>query len=142
MDPAEVEALERATVAAVAPPEVAEIDGWLVPFDDGTIGRAKSAVPLRHDLTDAALPAIFDAYAVRGLAPGFRIADAGALAPVRAALAARGLAEVQPTLVKTAPAAALGGFAGEGAGILDAPDANWGQVFLGAGFDPLDGAHR
>ena len=46
---ADIEALERATVEAVAPPEVAEIGPWLVPLDDGTIGRAKSAVPLVHD---------------------------------------------------------------------------------------------
>ena len=43
----DVEAMERATVEAVAPPEVLEIGGWLVPLDATTVGRAKSAVPHR-----------------------------------------------------------------------------------------------
>ena len=30
-----VEAIERATVAAVSPLAVEELDGWLLPFDDG-----------------------------------------------------------------------------------------------------------
>jgi len=41
-----VESIERATLAAVAPAEVAEFDGWLVALDPGTIRRAASAVPL------------------------------------------------------------------------------------------------
>ncbi|HVI30819.1 GNAT family N-acetyltransferase [Phenylobacterium sp.] len=137
-----VESLERATVAAVAPPEVLEIDGWLVAFDNGTIGRAKSAVPLRHEISAGAVPAILDAYAARGLPAAFRIPDTESLAPVRAALAAAGLAAGQPTLVKTGDAARLAAFADGGAEILEAPDAAWGEVFLGPGFDPVDGAHR
>ena len=43
MDPADIEAIERATVAAVAPPEVLAFDGWLAALDDGSISRAKSA---------------------------------------------------------------------------------------------------
>ena len=46
---AEVEAIERATAEAVAPEVVHELDGWVVPLDAGTIGRAKAAFPLRHD---------------------------------------------------------------------------------------------
>ncbi|WP_334161254.1 GNAT family N-acetyltransferase [Phenylobacterium sp.] len=142
MDAAEVEALERATVAAVAPPEVAEIDGWLVPFDNGTIGRARSAAPLRHDLGPAALDAIEAAYHARGLAPAFRIADAPGLEAVRAELARRGYAPKQPTLVKTGDVARLAAFADPPAEVLGAPDEAWAAVFLGEGFDPADGAHR
>ena len=53
MDPADIAVLERDTVAAVAPPEILEIGGWLAPLDNGTIGRAKSAVPLSHDHASA-----------------------------------------------------------------------------------------
>jgi hypothetical protein len=41
--PGDVEAIERATVAAVSPEAVEELDGWLLAFDTGTVGRAKSA---------------------------------------------------------------------------------------------------
>ncbi|WP_374468303.1 GNAT family N-acetyltransferase [Phenylobacterium sp.] len=137
-----VESLERATVAAVAPPEVMEMPGWLLAFDDGTIGRARSAVPLRHDVSAAPVPAILEAYAARGLPPVFRIPDTDALAPLRAVLAAEGLAPGKPTLVKIGDVARLAAFSGAAAEILDSPDAGWGEVFLGPGFDPVDGAHR
>lgn len=140
--PAEVEALERATVEAVAPPEVLEIDGWLVPFDDGTIGRAKSAAPLSHSPSFAALDRIVAAYRERGLPPAFRIADTEALEPARQALAGHGLAPGQPTLVKIGEVGALAASAPGGAELLAAPDDGWRAVFVGEGFDPADGAHR
>ena len=142
MDACAIASLERATVEAVAPPEVIEIGGWLVPFDSGTIGRAKCAAPLRHDLSGDAIPAILEAYAARGLPAGFRIADTDALEPVRAALGALGFAPGKPTLVKTGDVTRLAAFATEAAEVLERPDAAWGEVFLGPGFDPLDGAHR
>ncbi|RYF32390.1 MAG: GNAT family N-acetyltransferase, partial [Comamonadaceae bacterium] len=37
----DVEGIERNTIAAVAPEAVAEWNGWLLPFDHGSIGRAK-----------------------------------------------------------------------------------------------------
>lgn len=142
MDAAEVEALERSIVAAVAPPEVAELAGWLAPFDNGTIGRAKSAVPLRHDLGPAALDALEAAYRGRGLVPEFRIAEAPGLEAVRAELARRGYAPKQPTIMKTGDVARLAAFSDPPAEVLSAPDDAWAAVFLGQGFDPADGAHR
>ena len=142
MQPGEIEALERDLVAAVAPPETLEIDGWLVPLDNGTIGRAKSAAPLRHDLGPEALDGIEAAFAGRGLAPGFRIAETPGLATVRDALAARGYTPRQPTVFKAGAVADLAAFSGASARILDQPDDAWAAVFLGEGFDPADGAHR
>lgn len=142
MGPAEIESLERATVAAVAPPEVLEIDGWLAPFDDGTIGRAKSAAPLSHTPDAAAVPKILAAYEARGLPPAFRIPDSPVLETIRNHLAEKGFRPGQPTLVKVGDAARMAGFAPAGAELLDRPDAAWGEVFLGEGFDPVDGAHR
>jgi GNAT superfamily N-acetyltransferase len=142
VEPADVESLERATVEAVAPPQVLEIDGWLVPLDDGTIGRAKSAVPLRHDAGVEALNAIEAAYRERGLKPAFRIADLPSLGPVRAALADRGYAVQQSTVVKTGVTSRLATFSEASARILSKPDDAWAAVFLGQGFDPVDGAHR
>jgi hypothetical protein len=44
----DIESLERATLDAVAPETVESLPGWLFPIDRTTIGRAISAVPLRH----------------------------------------------------------------------------------------------
>lgn len=142
IDPADVEAIERSTVAAVAPPEVLEIDGWIVPLDASAVGRAKSAAPLAHDLGPERLEAVIDAYRARGLPPAFRIADVERLADVRAALAGRGLTPAKPTWVKTACALTLSGFCAPDAELMEAPDAAWGAVFAGDGFDPEEGADR
>jgi GNAT superfamily N-acetyltransferase len=142
VDEAEIAALERDTVAAVAPPEMLEIAGWLVPLDDGTIGRAKSAAPLSHDIGPEAIGEIEQAYRDRGLKPAFRIAEVPSLASVCAALAARGFAPEQPTIFKTGSISELAAFSNGSAHILARPDEAWGAVFLGEGFDPADGAHR
>lgn len=141
----EVEAIERATLTAVAPREVLEIDGWLVGLDPGTIRRAASAVPLAHDLAGdpVVLDAIEAAYAARGLKPAFRISDAEGLAGVRAELARRGYGFEQPTLVKTAAVSdVLAVTSADPADVSGAPDEAWASVFLGEGFDPVDGAYR
>ena len=142
MDAADVENIERATIEAVAPPEVVEIDGWLVPLDHGTIGRAKSAVPLRHDVGPDAIDEIAAIYRGRGLKPKFRMADVASLIPTCDALAARGYVCDLTTVVKTGSASQLAAFSQGPARILDRPDAAWAGVFTGDGFDPVDGAHR
>jgi ribosomal protein S18 acetylase RimI-like enzyme len=142
---ADVEAIERATVAAVAPREALEIGGWLVALNNGTIRRAASAVPLRHDLAlDAGvIDEIEAAYAERGLAPAFRIADAPGLEAVRVELARRGYDFEQPTLVKVGGAAGMIAAArGAAASVASAPDAGWARVFTSEGFDPADGQNR
>ena len=141
----QIESIERATLAAVAPEEVLEIDGWLIGLDPGSIRRAASAVPLRHDLS--AEPAVLDrieaAYAERGLTPAFRIADGPGLESVRAELVRRGYAFEQPTLVKTAIARDVTAVTELApAEITERPDDAWAAVFLGEGFDPVDGAYR
>jgi len=142
LDPAEIESLERSTVEAVAPPEVLEIGGWLVPLDHGTIGRAKSAAPLRHDLDASAVDEIVDAYRSRGLPPAFRVADTPPFDEVRAALTRHGLSGQQPTVMKIGDVTALAAFSDGPARLLARPDEAWAAVFLGEGFDPADGAHR
>ena len=138
----DVEAIERATVAAVAPPKVLEIDGWLAPLDDGTIGRARSAVPLSHAASSDPIGPIEAAYWAHGLTPAFRIAEAPGLARVREALTERGYLGARPSLMKVGEAARLAAFRDPPAELMAAPDAGWASVFLGEGFDPVDGAHR
>jgi len=140
--PLDIEQLERDVVAAVAPPEVLEIEGWLAPLDNGSIGRAKSAVPLRHDLGPAAIEAIVEAYRSRGLKPAFRLAEVPGLDAVRAEVARHGLTGQQPTIMKLGNTAGLAALSDAPARVLDRPDQAWGAVFLGAGFDAADGAHR
>ena len=142
MDPAEIAVLERDTVAAVAPPEILEIGGWLVPLDNGTIGRAKSAVPLRHDIGPDAIGEIEAAYRSRGLKPAFRLADVPGLQPVFDELTRRGFTAQQPTIFKTGSIGEFAAFSTASVRILDQPDDAWAGVFLGDGFDPADGAHR
>lgn len=122
MNAADLESLERATVEAVAPPQTLEIGGWLVPLDDGTIGRAKSAVPLAHDLGPEAIGEIEDAYRSRGLPPAFRLADIPAFERVRAELARRGFTAKQPTIFKTGSVQDLAVISEISARLLMSPD--------------------
>ena len=145
ISPADIEAIERATLAAVAPEAVLELSSWLVGLDPGSIRRASSAVPLRHELT--ADPLVLDrleaAYEGRGLSPAFRLADRPGLEGVARELAERGYVAEQPTLVMIADIADVVVVTSQApARVTPQSDAAWAAVFLGEGFDPVDGAYR
>ncbi len=144
MDPCQIEAIERATLAAVGAATVQELPGWLLGLDAGTVGRAHSAVPLQHAEPDETLLPVIEArYAAHGLSPVFRLPLVATFAPARAALSHRGYARVQPTQVQVGSASAMAvRFKGDGADVAAAPDDAWASVFLGEGFDPVDGANR
>ena len=142
MDAAAIERLERDAVAGVGPREVVEIAGWLAPLEDGTIGRAKSAVPLRHDLGPDAIGEVEAAYRSRGLPPAFRVADLPELAPVHAELSARGYQPCDATIFKIGDVTGLAAVSEACGRILSQPDDAWTAVFQGDGFDPADGAYR
>ncbi|MDB5932547.1 MAG: acetyltransferase family protein [Polaromonas sp.] len=144
MDVMNPQAIERATLAAVCPATLEEIPGWLLALDQGTVGRAHSAVPLLHGAPDiAALAAIELRYRAHGLSPVFRLPVLANFERFRAALRQRGYAPAQPTQVLVGTASAmLGQFSGAGVTLAAAPDAAWASVFLGEGFDPQDGASR
>ena len=140
----DIEAIERATLAAVSPPAQEEIAGWLLPFDNGTVGRAKSAVPLSHEAPPAgALDDMEARYAARGLPLFLRLPDIEAFGRFRSLLTARGYSPCKPTHVQTAPAHDVAAVsAGPMAQTAPAPDEAWAAVFVGEGFDPVDGASR
>ncbi|HWI78534.1 MAG TPA: GNAT family N-acetyltransferase [Ramlibacter sp.] len=144
MTNADVESIERATLAAVAPTAFDELEGWLLPFDSGVVGRAKSAVPLRHDHSARApIAQVESRYAAKGLPVLFRIAEAAALAPLRDELTGLGYRHSKPTLVQVAGAqAAAEAFSGPLAEVTAIADDDWTSVFLGDGFDPVEGASR
>jgi N-acetylglutamate synthase len=146
MNPQDIESIERATVAAVAPDAVLEQHGWLLPFDNGSVGRAKSAVPLTHDgaCTDAALvDGIIAQYTKRGLPAVFRLPQVSSFQGLSAHLHSLGYRAKKPTLVQLGTAARMTAVTQQQpADIADAPDDGWAAIFLGEGFDPVDGAHR
>jgi len=142
----DIEAIERATLAAVAPRTLEELDGWLLPFDNGTVGRAKSAVPLRHEAPPDAgglVDRIEARYAAHGLPAAFRIADLPCFEALHVALLERGYQRGKPTITQTGDLNALLALSPHAPGDVDTvPDTGWASVFLGEGFDPVDGASR
>ena len=155
--PHDIESLERATLDAVCPAAQSELPGWLLPFDAADIGRARSAIPLRHqDLDIAALPAIEHLYRDQGLPPTFRIANTPGLRHWQERLKALGYRKTDPVHVQIASlvdmqtaadglsAAPRLGHASERPKVmlLDAPASAWASVYTAPGFDPEDGALR
>jgi GNAT superfamily N-acetyltransferase len=145
MDQYAIEALEKATLAAVPPREVETLDGWLLALDAGTVGRAHSAVPTRHERIDAGVvPVIEQRYSEGGLEAVFRVPRVAAFDELREALLARGYAASQPTLTMVGESSAAARLPSSDATVELTPDAtdDWAAVYLGQGFDPVDGACR
>ena len=140
----DIATLERSTLDAVAPPRVAEIDGWLLPLEKTTIGRAKSAVPLRHHAIDGQDVARIEAtYAQHGLPAQFRVADVVGLENIHAVLRQQGYQAEQSTLVQVGSAMHMRDLASSSGLILQTqPTPAWADVYTAKGFDPVDGAHR
>lgn len=139
----DVESLERATLDAVAPPEVLELENWLLPMDRSTIGRAISAVPLRHQNLDVrSVKRIEAVYQARGLKAQFRIADVAGCAEVHQELRRAGYFPCQATLTMVAPVRKNDGHDDPLVNLQDHPTEAWKSVYLAAEFDPIDGANR
>ena len=145
--PGDIESIERATIAAVSPEGLGELEGWLLPFDSGTVGRAKSAVPLAHTPVPESLIGQIEArYRAQGQPAVFRIAHAACFDGLRSQLSRLGYVPERPVWVQvgsvSAMRAAFRHAPAELAEIADRPDAAWAALFLGEGFDPVDGACR
>jgi hypothetical protein len=90
--PEDIEAIERATFDAVPPESLHACGPWLVAIDRGTVGRARSAVPLRHaQPAPDALDAIEAVYAAHGLGAMLRVPAAGEYDALRATRPRAGL---------------------------------------------------
>ena len=143
----DIQAIERVTLAAVAPEMVHELPGWLLPMDGGTIGRAHSAVPVLHDAASADLaliPAIVAQYAKQGMQAKFRLPCVPAFVPFCDALKALGYVPAYPTLVQIGTNIAMRAVTAQPcASILRAPDAQWASVFSSeAGLSSADITRR
>ncbi len=144
LKPEDIAALERATLKAVPPPQMKAWRDWLLPMDHGTVGRARSAVPLRHDRPDPDDIARIDGfYTKAGFEPWFRVPDDPSWQAVHQALDDRGFLRSKPTHVMTAPLAGLLSVPAVASCDLSAePDEDWMATYVGPGFDAEDGAHR
>lgn len=140
----DVESLERATLDAVAPPEVLEIKGWLLPMDRSTIGRAISAVPTsHHGLDPQSIESIETIYRSRGLTAQFRVADVASCSSIHQELRMRGYVALQPTLTQLAHSVqGSRGDPGHQVSVSSHPTEAWKSVYLAEGFDPIDGLNR
>ncbi|NBW50006.1 MAG: GNAT family N-acetyltransferase [Betaproteobacteria bacterium] len=145
LSPTNIASIERATLDAVAPRVVDDtLPGWLLPFDATTIGRAKSAVPLRHEgLSADDIAHIAERYRLHCLQPAWRMADVAGLQPLLDALHQQGYTPQQPTLVQTGKTGTLAGARCRHTVVLRTePDAAWRSVYTAPGFDPADGEAR
>lgn len=144
--PADVEAIERATLNALPPLLLEEDDGWLLAANEGAVGRANSVLALcaGHDPLIEKLERAIAFYRRQGLPPCFRLSPWSQPAGLEAILSAQGFVPDQPTDVMIADlATALAALSGvEPAERMAAPDDAWRAVFLGAGFDAAEGAKR
>ncbi|TFZ08800.1 GNAT family N-acetyltransferase [Ramlibacter humi] len=139
----DVRSLELSTLAAVPPEELLERDGWLLAIDGGTVGRAHSAVPTRHDGAGIGAAEIEREYASRGRRAVFRVPMLPAFDALRSDLASLGYRAEQPTLTMAGTPAGLQSLPSPAEVELgSSPGEDWAQVFLGEGFDPVDGASR
>lgn len=140
----EVETLEHSTLDAVVPKSVTEFGGWLLPFDQTTIGRAKSAVPLRHhNIDDCTIADVEALYAQEGLEAQFRVADVAGLGNLHSVLKERGYCAEQSTLVQIGSAKSMLNLASSESVVLQMlPTPAWAAVYSATGFDPADGSHR
>ena len=136
--------LERATLDAVAPSAIEALEGWLIPLDSSTIGRAKSAVPLRHQglhITDLAPIAL--RYRQRQLTPAFRMADVPGLTALHTELRQQGYSAQQPTLVQVGSVHGLSQLSAHPpASVSATAHPAWAQVYSSDGFDASDGQSR
>lgn len=144
MNPSDIESIERATIAAVSPEAVEELHDWLLPFDSGTVSRARSAVPLRHvPVGDALVDQVEARYRAHGLRTVFRLANETCFDNLRQELARRGYQTGRPVLVQVGSVMAMRDVCtATPAETADSPDAEWAALFLAEGFDPIDGANR
>ncbi len=140
----DIASLERATLDAVAPAAVEALDAWLLPMDHSTIGRAKSAAPVRHSDMDAdLLPGIAARYQAWGIVARFRVADVPGLDNIHQRLRIMGYVPKQPTLVQIADVVHARGVGTPGsAEVHTIAQPAWASVYTAAGFDPVDGKNR
>lgn len=143
---ADVEAIERATLAALPPLRLAEDDGWLLAENAGAVSRVNSVLPLRAgaDPLSGKIERACAFYRAAGLPPAFRVSPWSQPQGLEAALQALGFSPHMRTLVMVASAEGVAARLSDvvSADRVAAPDEGWSALFLGPGVDPAEGAAR
>jgi ribosomal protein S18 acetylase RimI-like enzyme len=149
--------IEQATFDAVPPLTLEQVGPWWVGLDPGTVSRAHSAVPvsLGPELI-ASLSPVIARYRAAGLQPCLRLPDLPALEGLRQHLQSQDYQASPATWVQQASCSVVL----EHLKRLEPPDTDprpqaqyelrieafaddaWCALFLGEGFDPVDGASR
>ena len=145
ISPGDIEAIERATLAGLGCDPAPEMPAWLLPRINAPMGRAKSAVPVRHDApADRSLLEMIEAsYREAGLEPAFRMADAPGLGATKNLLAAMGFGPgLRPTHVMIAELTDVTGVSDLSPTLGKTADRDWISCFAGPGFDPDEGRDR
>lgn len=138
----QIAAMGRATLDAMPSTELDEIGGWLVPIDEGTVSRSRSAVPLRHDVDLAAdIDRIITRYCRAGAMPRFRIPETEPLTRLQTRLCALGYRSGPASLVMTRPCTLLP-IESSPVTLSNTADDGWCAAFLGTGSDKVDGRSR
>ncbi len=136
--------IEQATLQAVVPSRVDQMGDWLLPLEPGTVGRARSAVPLTQEAADPRyIVPIEQRYAEVGIAAMFRLPSGPNWVLFRNALTQRGYACGKPTLVQINSISDLirhGSLSK--VDISKTPSSDWASLYTSDGFDPEDGANR
>jgi N-acetylglutamate synthase len=140
----DVETIERATVDGVVPASVEELPGWLLPFDPGTVGRARSAVPLHHLWHEPnVIPEIIARYEARQLRAQFRLPDTSSVARLHVSLGQRDFEPTRSSYVQVIEASALAQNAsGHEVEAADKASADWKAAFCAVSFGAKDQAAR
>jgi ribosomal protein S18 acetylase RimI-like enzyme len=149
--------IELATFDAVPPLALEQVGPWWVGLDPGTVSRAHSAVPVSigPELI-ASVASVIARYRAAGLQPCLRLPDRPALEGLRQHLQSLGYRASPATWVQRASCSVVL----ERLKRLDPQDTDprplaqcelrieafaddaWCALFLGEGFDPVDGASR
>lgn len=129
----QISLIEELAANAVPAEIVQELDGWRLRYNGGVTRRANSVLAARHGLAaDLAgkLAAAETFYRRRGAGCRFQLCPASAPADLDTVLAERAYTRTTPTLVQTAPLAALRGPASHEALVSEQFDEAWLAAYV------------
>jgi ribosomal protein S18 acetylase RimI-like enzyme len=129
----EIALIEELAANAVPPAVSQELDGWRLRFTWGVTRRANSVLAARHGgalALEAKIAAAQAFYRRRGAVCRFQLCPVSAPAGLDELLAERGFTTGPPTLVQTAPLAALLGAPAGEAAVAETFDEAWLAAYL------------
>ena len=146
LSPADIDAIEQATLAALVPSELAQWRGWLLPFGTGPVKRLRSAVALwQAEVDQDSLQQIEARYAAATCPMLWRVSDLPHFAPLRQQVQERGYrADTSaPVLVQVADCQRLLSLESPNTvQLAEHPGADWPALYADAESSASEGAER